>query len=278
MKCEAAKQALATSKNTVVVCSFEGKTLKIPFDASLLLDLTRHLLDRTEARIDKLLSAKSYTTKDVDEVLLVGGSTKLKMVRDLLEAKFGVEKIKKDVHADLCVAQGAALKGKMQDSDFSQDTSGKLKESNVNFSCPHGLGTDFLEDVSRKIVKVITLIPKDQELPCSGSDTFYTAYDGQTSTKFDIFENDSRSIGQVLDPDLCLCIGTVTLEGLPPGRPRGQPVKATFALTDGYLLTVTAVDISTGKSVETTIDYRGTMERKAIQAAQDGVARVIIQS
>jgi molecular chaperone DnaK len=293
MKCERAKQTLATASTATVVCTFAGKTIRVQFDRTVLHELTQPLLNRTRELMDDLLAAKQMSQDQIDEVLLVGGSTKLVMVREMLEGKFGKDRLNGSVHPDLCVAEGAAwyahLLAKASHtpnpvSDALQpDGVGTRKTpatglASIKDVCPFALGTAILASARNENILIDTIIHKDQKLPCDETARYSTVEADQTGVTIDVYENESRTKGEKYDPELSKLIASVTLDGLPPGRPGGQPIQVTFRLDDGFRLKVIGIDIATGKTVEADIDYASAMNKGQRDAAQRTVSETRIQS
>jgi molecular chaperone DnaK len=285
LKCERAKIALTKMTTSTVTFTFDGKTQKIPFDRALLLELTRPLLTRTMDLVETLLEEKQINDNKIDEVLLVGGSTKLVMVREALEAKFGKERINNSsVNPDLCVAEGAALyahllsqsEGASRNSDMNAD--GGLSSEVANFIdvCPFALGSrvknGFTDSNGTERPGIVTIISKDTKLPCEEMAMFRTVEAGQTSVEFGVYENHSRKKGEAIELDSSRMIATYLLEGLPAGRPASQPLKVTYRLDAAFRLRVTGLDVNSGKSVEAEIDYASALSKQDREKATNEVA------
>jgi len=107
LRVERAKLSLSRVGKAVIVCQLAGLSVKVELTREKFKELTQDLLDSTEQAIDRLLIAKGYSHDQIDQVLCVGGSTRLEMVRDMLRRKFP-NRVNTNIKADLCVAQGAA--------------------------------------------------------------------------------------------------------------------------------------------------------------------------
>jgi molecular chaperone DnaK len=253
---ERAKIALARVAKTAVVCQHEGFSLKVDLMREKFAELTKDLLDRTEQAIDRLLDAKGYTKDQIHQVLCAGGSTRMSMVRDMLQRKFP-GRVNTQIEPDLCVAQGAARMAKLIET-------GNPHETTISLS-PHAYGVLALGEDGKPHVYPVIL--KDEKLPCASArpneqsrpdyqyGQFYTASDGQARVPLEVYEFDGLSHQELQDKESCRKIGSVFIENLPPNRPRGQQVFATFELDESLQLTVSALDVSSGatKSVQLTL-------------------------
>lgn len=256
LKAERAKRALARVARTTVVCQHAGMALKVELSREKFEELSADLLARTEQAIDKLLDAKKYTPGQIDQVLCAGGSTRMSMVRDMLQRKFP-GKVNTQIEPDLCVGQGAARLAKLIES-------GKTQQGGTSIS-PHAYG--ILARGENDKPSVYPVILKDEKLPCASAKPdersrpdydyglFYTMADGMTRVVLDVFEFDALSHQDLQEPEACRKIGSVVIPNLPPNRPRGQQVFATFELDESLQLTVSALDVSSGatKSAQLTL-------------------------
>jgi molecular chaperone DnaK len=247
LKAERAKRALSRVAKTTVVCQHAGLSLKVELSREKFAELTADLLISTEQAIDRLLTAKKYTPEQIDQVLCAGGSTRMTMVRDLLQRKFP-GKVNTQIEPDLCVAQGAARLAKLLEGGSDHPIPSNLS--------PHAYG--ILARGEQGKLWVYPLLLKDEKLPCASAKyeersrpdydygLFYTSGVGQTRVVLEVFEFDVLSHEDLQEPEACRKIGSVIIENLPPNRPAGQQVFATFELDESLQLTVSALDVSSG--------------------------------
>ena len=186
-----------------------------------------HLIQRTLEPCKKALSDAKIPASDINEVILVGGSTRIPAIQDLVEKFFG-KKPSKGVNPDEVVAVGAAIQGAV--------LTGEVKDVLLLDVTPLSLGIETLGGVSTKLIEANTTIPTRK------SEVFSTASDNQPSVEIHVLQGerpmakDNRTIGRF------------HLDGIPPA-PRGIPqVEVTFDIDANGILHVTAKDKATGKS------------------------------
>ncbi len=196
--------------------------------------LTEHLTERCRQPVLKALQDAKLSAKEIDEVLLVGGSTRIPRVQALVKEIFGKEG-NKTVNPDEAVALGAALQGGI--------ATGDVKDILVLDVTPLSLGVETFGGV------MTVMIPRNTTIPTSKSETFSTAADNQTSVEIHVlqgereFAKDNRTLGNF------------QLQGIPPA-PRGRPqIEVTFDIDVNGILSVKAKDKTTGK--ENKVEIRG---------------------
>jgi molecular chaperone DnaK len=266
LKAERAKRALARVARTTVVCQHAGMALRVDLSREKFEELTADLLASTERAIDKLLEAKKHTPDQIDQVLCAGGSTRMSMVRDMLQRKFP-GKVNTQIEPDLCVGQGAARLAKLIEG-------GQEPRDEISIS-PHAYG--ILARGENDKPSIYPVILKDQKLPCASAKPdersrpdydyglFYTATDRMTRVMLEVFEFDALAHQDLQEPESCRKIGSVIIDDLPPNRPRGQQVFATFELDKSLQLTVSALDVSSGKTISAQLTLGDT--------SQDGIRK-----
>uniref|UniRef100_A0A0R3WFA4 Heat shock protein 70 n=1 Tax=Taenia asiatica TaxID=60517 RepID=A0A0R3WFA4_TAEAS len=251
-KCEEAKKILSLAKSTHVeiVPLFDY----IDFSASLTQARFEHLcsdlFSRTMDAVKTAMSDAKMTRADVDEILLVGGSTRIPKVEKMLQDFFGVKEAKRFINADEAVAHGAAVLA----ANLAGQNSAAMQDLVLLDVTPLSLIVNKVGGMASMVVKRNTLIPTKQTRGCQ------TAYDNQTAVAFKIFEGECA---KMCDNHF---LGKFTLSGFPP-RPRGKTkFDLTYEIDENGILHVSAVERSTGKQNSITItNYRGRLSEKDIE-------------
>lgn len=191
------------------------------------------------------LKKAKIESKDLDGILLIGGSCRIPLVQDVLEKEFKTKLIKSS-NLDLAVAEGAAI----QASILSGDTSNDILLLDVT---PLSLGIETEGGVFTKIIEENTTIP------CKRSQIFSTAVDNQPAVTLKVL-NGVRPLSK--DNKV---LGMFNLDGIAPAR-RGVPqIEVTFDVDANSILTVTAIDKATGKEQHITIDDNNTLSSDEIE-------------
>lgn len=195
--------------------------------------LADSLIKRTIEPCKTAMKNAGYTNADIDEIILVGGSTRIPAIQEAVEKFFG-KSPSKGVNPDEVVAIGAAIQGGV--------LTGEVKDVLLLDVTPLSLGIETMGGVSTKLIEANTTIPTKK------SETFSTASDSQPSVEIHILQGerpmakDNRTIGRF------------HLDGLPPA-PRGVPqIEVTFDIDANGILNVSAKDKATGKSQQIRIE------------------------
>ena len=225
----------------------DGSKLPVEISREQFVSMGRHLVERCVERCERMFKKSGYNWQKIDEVLLVGSSTKMPSVQERVTQFFGrAPLIGKD--PKLMVAKGAAIwadwiSKKMIDASFSDTketgTAGlQIADApDVSGCTAHGLGVKVSRN-NRPIIKV--LIPQSKSTPCEAEEQFATDKRGATTVVVPVYEGESE------DPEDCYQIGEVRLEGL-PARDENVPIKVLFKIDIAGCLQVSAIDIKTGK-------------------------------
>ena len=181
----------------------------------------------------KALSDAGYTTSDIDEVILVGGSTRIPAIQEIVEKFFG-KTPSKGVNPDEVVASGAAIQGGV--------LTGEVKDILLLDVTPLSLGLETLGGVMTKLIESNTTIPTKK------TETFTTAVDNQTSVEIHVLQGERPMAAQNKS------IGRFHLDGIPAAM-RGVPqIEVTFDIDTNGILSVTAKDKASGKEQKIRIE------------------------
>jgi molecular chaperone DnaK len=196
------------------------------------------LLVRTEMLVEQALASVGLGPEAIDHVVLVGGSTRMPAVRELLERMFGFPPLSCG-NVDECVALGAALFAK--------------QARTVHEVCNHSYGTLALvenRETGEETFQNTVVIPKNTPIPCAESQTYVTSEDGEREIEVEITQ------GEDTDPKYVDVIGKIVLD-VPPGRPAGCEVTVTYSYDENQRVRALVVDEQSGKSKQVRISYNG---------------------
>jgi len=210
-------------------------------------ELVKDLIDRLADPVEKALKDAGLKASEINEIVLVGGMTRMPAVVEKVKSIFGKDPLK-GVNPDEVVAIGAAIQGGV--------LAGDVKDVLLLDVTPLSLGIETMGSVSTK------LIERNSTVPTSKSETFSTAADNQNQVEIHVLQgeremaSDNKSLGRFV------------LDGIAPA-PRGVPqIEVTFNLDANGILNVTAKDKGTGKEQSITIQDSGNLSKDDIEKAQ----------
>ena len=245
-----AKKELSTQLTTTINIPFiniiDSKPVSIDmeFTREKFDELTKDLVISTTEKIDEALKAAKLKEKDIDTVLLVGGSSRIPAVRELVEKKFK-GKIISGINPDEAVAMGAAIQAGIKSNQITCEENLMITDK-----CSYNLGTSIIKIGDGKIIEGAfdCIIPIDSSIPCSKKKTYYTAVDNQEEVRIEVFEgNESMAADNTK-------IGDFLLKGVPKGKAGEESIDVQFDYDLNGILEVKATIVSTGKSVNKIID------------------------
>ncbi len=247
---EKAKCELSSSLQTEINLPFitadasGPKHLNMTLTRSKLEQLVDHLVERSVSPVENCMRDAGLRYTDIDEVVLVGGMTRMPRVQERVRGLFGRDP-HKGVNPDEVVAVGAAIQGGV--------LKGEVKDVLLLDVTPLTLGIETLGGVATPLIERNTTIPTRK------SQIFSTAADGQTSVEIHVLQGerkmaaDNRTIGRFI------------LDGIPPA-PRGVPqIEVTFDIDANGILHVAAKDLGTGKEQKITITASSGLEKSEVE-------------
>ncbi|MFR9296423.1 MAG: molecular chaperone DnaK, partial [Aedoeadaptatus pacaensis] len=247
---EKAKKELSSTMSTNINLPFITATAEGPLHLNMDLsrakfdELTADLVKKTEDPVKEALKDANLSASDIDKVLLVGGSTRIPAVQNLVKNLIGKDP-QKDINPDECVALGAAIQAGV--------LSGDVKDLLLLDVTPLSLGIETMGSVTTRLIERNTTIPTKK------SQIFTTAADNQTSVDIHVLQGER----QMAQDNVTL--GRFQLDGIAPAR-RGVPqIEVTFDIDANGIVNVSAKDLGTGKEQHITITSSSNLTEDEIK-------------
>jgi molecular chaperone DnaK len=207
--------------------------------------MTAHLVERAKGPFTAAIKDANLKVDQIDEVVLVGGATRMPMIQDLVRDLTGGKEPNKGVNPDEVVSLGAAIQGGV--------LAGDVKDVLLLDVTPLSLGVETLGSV------MTTLIERNTTIPVKKTEVFSTAEDSQTSVDIHVLQGERPMAGDNMS------LGRFRLDGIPPA-PRGIPqIEVTFDIDANGILNVAAKDKASGKEQKITITASTNLDKKDIE-------------
>ena len=250
-ECEAAKRKLSEGERTPVSVYFKGNTLTVQLTRADFERMTADLMQRTRDTTELVLEQSGVDPEELDEVVLIGGSTYMPVVERML-GEICRQEPSRRMMPERAVAEGAAIhasilqakSGGGEMADALRKRLESVEQVDVN---SHSLGVK-VSDPREKGAKINhVMIPRNTAIPHSKSQKFVTNTDNQKTVHVEILEGEAR------DPDACVLIGDFRIVDLPEGLPKGSKVEVRYSYDANGRIFATARELTHNKEAKTEI-------------------------
>jgi molecular chaperone DnaK len=249
---EKAKKELSARPKTTILVRAGGLRSQVTITRDEFNEAIKPKIDTTLALVRSVLRMAKVQPSEVDRILMIGGSTRIPIVREMVSGMFTKE-VDVSINPDEAVSLGASIMAakevaKIPNESIPSSVEEKIGGINITDVVSHSIGIEASAPGTMQKINSI-LIKKNSPIPCEVSKEFVTSIPGQTAVKLTVFQ------GEFQNPSLCNPIGDFFMTGLPPNRPPGKRVRVTVACTANGTVQITAKDIESGAETNTHVNY-----------------------
>ena len=250
--CERAKRTLSSAASVAIEIDAlaDGVDCNVSLTRAKFEELNNEVFKRALAPLDQVLLDAKVSKHEVNEIVLVGGSTRIPKVQKMVSDYFNGKQLNNSVNVDEAVAFGAAVQAAILSGNGDEKTS-SLVLLDVT---PLSIGIEVGGNINH------ILIPRNTTIPCQKKDTFSNGVDNQKMCEIKVLE------GERSQSSKCTTLGSFMLSDLPPGRRGTLQIEVSYDLDANGILTVNASEKSTGKSNNITItNDKGRLSKEDIE-------------
>lgn len=276
IRAEKAKKQLSEKERAKFIVSCNGDKTKVEIDRNKFEEISEDLMLRTQGVCERLMENNKLSWNDIDTVLLVGGSTRMPMVKNMLESISGKE-IRNDlVQPDECVALGAAMRGMMINISTNPD-------AQVSAAVKEELGTGItVQDILSHSIGVVSTNPETNEdymsflfkrkmkIPNKVSNRFVTIAENQKGMRIDVREGESSN------PNNCRKLVDKLLE-FKRALPARSPVEVTFSMDHSGLLNIHALDLTDNIEIEFKVERENNLSENEVVLGMANINQLSVE-
>ncbi|CAL8076650.1 unnamed protein product [Calicophoron daubneyi] len=249
--CEGLKHTLSAIPRGKVGVILKGKPYPLEMSRAMFENINNQLFQRTIEVVDQTMKAKNIQKSDIDDVLLVGGSSRIPRVRQLLKEYFGGKELNKSINPDEAVAQGAAIRACM--SNVDETRLNVTQELILLEVLPLSLG------IESEGHRMNILIPRNTTVPCTVKKYVAPAKDFQESVQVRVYQGESDNT------DENYFLDEFEVIGIPPMKRGEAKIEITYSVDANVILTVTAVLVCKNKRFEKRIETKNRISPEQLQ-------------